>query len=314
MDKKDFKAISELKASPEAVERAVKAALKAEESGKVIKLNKTKRFNYKAISAIAACLVAVIACTAVFGNFGGKGGSGTQRDNSFSITAYAAEATSDEARKVKLDSNSFKTLGKLTSGGGGMTLDKDTPIDVDIQLQSKLGCTGNNIEKITYSIDNGVVGVLEGSELVNPKNGRKSYHGRSHGKDNKNILYYDEITVLPENQEMYIEFTLYKKLNAAERKIGREYNTKVYSVDEPFWVKDTDPKLLKKVVERFYDMMLGDSLIHATVIYTDGTTETKNLGLKASCKATKDMFKTEYGKKGYAYDFAFSTVVNAKLV
>lgn len=81
MNKIYYNTIDNVRPSDSAVERAVEAALRADQSGKVTKM-KAKHSYIKPLSAIAACLALIIALGAVFF---------PKSDNTFYINASAAE-------------------------------------------------------------------------------------------------------------------------------------------------------------------------------------------------------------------------------
>ncbi|MCR5653094.1 MAG: hypothetical protein K6F88_04760 [Ruminococcus sp.] len=81
MNRINIKAIDNLRASPQAVENAVQAALRVEQSGKVIQM-KTKHKYYKPVSIIAASLAVIIALGVILF---------PRSNNTFYINASAAE-------------------------------------------------------------------------------------------------------------------------------------------------------------------------------------------------------------------------------
>lgn len=81
MNKIYYNTIDNVRPSDSAVERAVEAALRADQSGKVTKM-KAKHSYIKPLSAIAACMALIIALGAVFF---------PKSDNTFYINASAAE-------------------------------------------------------------------------------------------------------------------------------------------------------------------------------------------------------------------------------
>lgn len=297
MDKNDFKAIDKLKASSDAVERAVESALKAYDSGKVIELKKTKKINYKPVSIIAASLVAVIACTAFFGNLGTK--------NSFTITASAVEATSDEATPDEKElSNKFTSIGMLKYGGNsgfgepgeGGTMKK--LYDGDIDLLAKLSCKGKNVKYVTYSTDaNGAIGLFTANKLVKHSKAMKTFKGNSITEKNKSIKYYHSVTSAYDTQLENARLTFYKEFSENDQKIVLEYfnkrfykehedESKGYSWAEPYWADTTDKNTVNNVKDsttRYVNFMLRDHRINVTVTYNDGTKDTKKLVMRAKC-------------------------------
>ncbi len=298
MDKKDFKAISSLKASPEAVERAVEAALKAEESGKVIELKKSKKFNYKPVSIIAASLVAVIACTAVFGDFGMK--------NSFTITASAVEATSDEATPDEKElSNDFIPIGKIKRAGGTGSGSTDNDgnwtylDDSDIDVTAELHCKGNNIKYVSYNADdNGAIGLFTDKKLIKHSKPMKTFQGTSITANGVSIRYYKSVTSKFDNQLEKALFTFHKDFTVDDQSVVLKYHNEGtskkrysdeennYFWEEPYFKDTTDKATVEEIsgyVTDYMNFMLRGQHINVTVTYKDGSKETKKLVMKAKC-------------------------------
>lgn len=136
MDKK-LKAISSLKASPESVERAVQATLKAEESGKVIKMEKTKKFNYKPVSIIAASLVAVFILGFMLY---------PKNENVFYLNASASEIEKGFDYKNSILGSYSSTISGSSSIN---TSTKDVSMIQEYHL-SNLFINGKNIKAVTF--------------------------------------------------------------------------------------------------------------------------------------------------------------------
>lgn len=136
MDKK-LKAISSLKASPEAVERAVEAALKAEESGKVIELEKTKKFNYKPVSIIAASLVFVIVLGFIFY---------PKSDNVFYLNASASEI----AKGFDYDNSILGSYSLTASGSYSVNTTTNELSMIHEYYLSDFFICGKNIKSVTF--------------------------------------------------------------------------------------------------------------------------------------------------------------------
>ena len=332
MDKKDFKAINELKAPETAVEKAVESALKAYDSGKVIKMKNTKRFNYKAVSAIAACLVAVISCTAVFGNIGGK--------NSFTITAAAAEATPDE----KELNNNFVSIGTVELAGGsasGISDDEGKWKSIDecaLDITAKLSCKGDNIKYITFKTDGDSCIGVSGSEPYKYSGIVEDKNGFTTGENGKPITYYRGVTSKYDGQlrEVRLRFSkiLSKKDTSSQKNAVDYYNRSLskkvhvnkktnYEWLEPFWKDSTDKATVKRVsdvVTNYAKLILKKKKVKVSVDYNDGTTETKSIVFFAKCAPrvvkykewNNTQFVEKYGDKDiYLFD---KIEVSAKLV
>ncbi len=301
MDKNDFKAISELKASDKAVEKAVKSALKAYDSGKVIKMEKTKKLNYKAVSAIAACLVAVVACTAVFGNFGGR--------NSFTITAAAAEATPDEATPdEKQLNNDFVSIGTMELAGGsahGVSDDDGKWKYINecaLDITANFKCKGENIKYISYEADNNsAIGVDYDKSIYRHSNAIEDTNGFTVGENGKPIVYYRSVTSKYKSQIKKVRFRFSKSLSIEDKKsqkVAVEYynrsNVKKIHIDpktkrewrEPYWKDSTDKATIKTqsdIVTNYAKLILNKKKVRVVVTYNDGTKEIKNLVFNAKC-------------------------------
>lgn len=138
---KYYKAIDSVHAKQSSVEKALAAAVAAEQSGKVIEMTKTKKkLNIRAVSAIAACMVAVIAGSAIFGN----NGSG----NAFTIKANAATLNGDSYVYIGELNEIGGSFGEKVNGDGS----KEYSFSSDIGLA--LDCEGDNIKSVKYTGEN----------------------------------------------------------------------------------------------------------------------------------------------------------------
>ena len=310
MDKERFKAIDNLRPSESAVDSAVKAALEAEQSGKVLTMKRTKkRFNIKLASAMAACLVAAIACAAVFGGFG-KGTS----ENSFFLVANASEATGDEVKKI--NNSDFTAVGQFKSTGGAMDLTENTANNVSEDFRMDLKCVGDNIDTVTYSFNNSKVFIADylSDRLV-------SYTGKDDEFHNMNISYdghpthcYDSVTTKYDNQLSW----------------GSKWEIMTYIENSPEYAEVIENylkfdrtgldirdavtcDLYKGYIEEYYKALLDNTSVKVTVTYRDGSSETKVVMLTRVVSSVGTRVSNEDTSEEYmAYTFEIG--VSAKLV
>ena len=208
MNKKYYKAIDSLTPHEESVEKVIEAVTRASQSGKVTEM-KTRKFNKKfvSISAVAASLAVIIACGIFFypGANIAKNNlnpSTAAEHNSFFMTAYAAEATTDEAKATEITSDNFVKIGKIVPTLGLITQEYSEIESLSGLFNFDLKCQGENIDKVTYKIDNSTFCIKNDYKPVISRNGESNLD-----KDLDIIVgeygeygYYNSYTVDYDNQ------------------------------------------------------------------------------------------------------------------
>lgn len=199
-------------------------------------------------------------------------------DNMFTLQVNAAEL--EKGKPVPLTEQSRVAQdGPFVTGqhADSWVLGGTEEGDIDYCIAMPLSCEGNNIEKITYSINNGAFQVvqLEGESIII---GCQMYEGELNtgsigGGD------YDLETGLPERN---YETTLYKSLTLDYRKQADEYTwinfCNVCSDDsgeilDLIWGEDSSLEDVNNGMQK----MLGNTVITCTAFYEDGTTQSSDI-------------------------------------
>lgn len=145
--------IDELNAPQELIDSAVKRALEAEQSGKVLKVKHNIK-KYTAVGAVAAGLALIITLSTVFYPQNNSKKEINSR-NSFALIAYAAEASSDEAKLLSKDA--VITIGTCNIETDGISADENlNTYFVTNYWKFPIVCDGENVEAVRYSVENAV--------------------------------------------------------------------------------------------------------------------------------------------------------------
>lgn len=289
MNEKYFKAIDSLIPREKSVEKTIEAITKAERSGKVIEMKATKRYRkFTSIGIAAASLALVIALGAIFYPNAVKtaetkpSSSTVVKQNGFFITANAAEATSDEAAPQKITSHKFVKIGKFTPSVGFVTYDVGDNGDnsnnrIAGLFNYNLRCEGDNIDKITYKIDNSTFCIKNGYKPVIDKDGQNDLfkmYGLTVGEKDEYGAYYS-YTVDYNNQPDLSKYE--DSSNIAPLQIlgavseDNERGTTVKTHGNAKWSK-------------YYDSIFKDTVIMVTATFKDGSKQSQKLRL--NCKTT----------------------------
>ena len=257
--------------------------------------------------AATALLAVTVLSAGIFSNVMFKGESSPKNPNSFFITANAAESNTDE--EVILTDTGFTPIGKIApelviTGCTEESGENSVPF-VGGLLDTHIKCEGNNIEKLTYSINNATFFLDKNNSMIyDLKSSGKESFRESGGDIYWDIKedasgYYASLNINGKDQggavgkglddkEFYSEFTVdYKYREKAFEDINRE------SVFAPFEIlggyccsdskKDMTPQDL-------FENMVNDITISITATYTDGTSDTKTLRL--NCEYINDSIST----------------------
>lgn len=283
MNDKYLKAIDSLVPREESVEKTIEAITKAEQSGKVIEMKTTKKYRkFTAIGAVAASLALVIALGALFypaaikkAKNGTLSSSSTAKQNGFFITANAAEATSDEAKPEKITSDKFVKIGKFVPSIGFATYDVGDNGDkfngrmVGL-FNYDLRCEGENIDKVTYKIDNSTFCIKNGYKPVIEKDGKndlfKSY-SLNVGETGEYGAYYS-YTVDYDNQP---DLSKYEEDIKAPLQILGAVNYEEATDSDANW-------------SEYYNSIFKDTVITVTATFKDGSKQSQKLQLNCSVK------------------------------
>ncbi|MBR1731404.1 MAG: hypothetical protein IJ725_03090 [Ruminococcus sp.] len=332
-----YYAIENLKPSESAVNKAVSAALEAEKQEKIIELkpmNSKKKFTI--ISVIAASLAVVIALSAVFYPSELKTAKPVKnKDNSFFLVANAAEATADE---VKLNGNTFTPIAKLTRNGGTtrfISNDNNVNFNISSKARAKLeinseenwssilsadcfdfdfDCKGNNIKKVTYTIDSGSFRIRNTENLSELK--RAYLLGEYDKEDTEDNLYDDEYSTFTVDESKQSKLSKIELVAGAELLVENLPDSIIRAAgfDEiiyhnGFYKNAGD---VKKDLDEYLDYVFKDLSVKVKVTYDDNSTETKTLKFIADGKVTE--FERDKDSDGtYSYYWETDIDVKAKL-
>lgn len=260
-------------------------------------MTKRKGFRY-AVTALA--LVAVLSA----GMFSGllfNGNTTETKQNGFSITAYAAEATADEAAK-KITNEDFVRIGKVDTkmiiqGSVMQDASGTSPNAVAVLQDFNIRCEGENIDKVSYKVENGDF-FIDGDD--------KTFFGLKPSETE--YVFTPERTGDEIYWHMYLDTEKSGKLFISEKECYSGFSVN-YSEQEKLWesdgsefskigliiqfLNDTDKIMSDK---EMYETAINKVVISITATYKDGTTETRKVRLN--------------GK----YDEDYGITVKAKLV
>lgn len=269
---------------------------------------KTKKLTV--ISAVAASLVIIIACSVFYIPQKGK------RDNSFTLTAYAADSTSDEVNSKNLNNKTYIYAGMIKDMGATTTflsgkVDKnnnlieeypengDTIVEANHSFVFNLNCKGKNIDTVTFDSGNGKFKLSTFCDnVINHKGKSDNYNGFS-GSDE---YYCDSYVTKYNNQIWNVEpvFTGDKKGNQSgtpvypkvclETKFKKfeKYKNKPKPVKDFYdYYGDGTPKNTltkqeeKTIYESYMNYFIKDLTVTVTAKFKDGSEESKKVKFKS---------------------------------
>lgn len=269
---------------------------------------KKKKLKITAISAVAACLAVIIGLTALWIPAGSS-------KNAFSLTAYAAEATGDEAKGESLNNKSYVKIGTVKDFGAttsfivGRVNDKrettadyppsgSTICSANHTFVFNLNCKGDNIDTVTFDSGSGKFRISTFCDNVfNTKAKSNNYNGFSGDHE----YYCDAFTTKYQNQIWNTEpvFDPVLKGNQAKDKIyprlclETEFKDFDDNSERPKAVKDFydwygDGSSVKEIsnaekkalYETYMDYFVRDLTVTATVKFNDGSAESRKIKFK----------------------------------
>lgn len=280
----------------------------------------TKRKGFK-IAVTAFALIAILS-VGIISNFMFIGNNTAEKQNGFFLVANAAESTADE---IKLG-NEFKPIAKLThnkkttrliqkvNNGEAGEADFSSILSADC-FDLDLFCRGNNINKITYTINGGSFRVKDTKNLTDLK---KMYLLGEYDENDKDSNLYDDeystYTVDQNKQNMLgkIELVAGAELTAEDvpeavmRAAGFDesiYRSEIY--------KNADA--VKKDLDEYLDYIFKNLRLKVKVTYSDGSYENKTLAFSAESQVSGfERFMDEDGE--YGFDWSTDIDVKAKLI
>lgn len=166
--------MKKIKAPDSLIDKTVKCMRSADNEDVVAVMNKPKSKVriFKFTSAIAAVLAVVI-------GFGAIHFAGENDERLFVLTANAAELTSEAYVEIgKLENvtsgSHYRIDEMIMTDDGEMIVKKSTPLSVTQEFNLAVTCSGEDIESVTYTVNNGYLtcdpsyeGLLSFTELTN---------------------------------------------------------------------------------------------------------------------------------------------------
>ncbi len=224
----------------------------------------------KPAAAVAAVAVILTVCLQIpdLKNGFSDAFKSVQDDNHFIITAYAKELT--KSRQVYAGSSESGVGGFSSSGTG----------QIDFEFHFPLECEGDHIDKITYTIQNGVFRITNpaGDSIVTDGVLAEQQVPVGCGFVSTETVKFDESDF---EIRQYHSFTVdYDRQKDDRTYIGVADASQMWDqkkLDQyqaiGYDLKDPDIKKEKELC----DFLTKDMGITCTVTYQDGTTETKNI-------------------------------------
>lgn len=255
-----------------------------------------KRFRF----AATALLIVMALSAGIFSNLNFKDGNAPEKHNGFFITANAAEINADE--DVILTDTEFTPIGEIVPElfmAGH--LENSSKFFTGGALDIHITCEGNNIEKLTYSVNNAVFFLdKNNSMLYDLKNsGQQSF--RESGDDiywdvkKDGNGYYANLHINGENlggevgdgityKECYSEFTVeYENKEKAFEDVNSKSNFLPVEILSGYCCDDSNEEV---TWHDTLEKMVNDITISIKATYTDGTSETKTLRLNCDSLRT----------------------------
>lgn len=222
------------------------------------------------IPAVAAALVAVVMLSVILIPHTAQHG--------FTLTASAAENTA-------LTEESYVEAGELSWGGGAYTLDhyaEEFLIDISV--------SGENIESITYSATNGMIGLPDSCTRLTDYTGKTDFVSDGDGGfSSEGYSYYDSVTCAYDDRFTADDQMLMASVGlSAARENGvfvRYYDAMDQLAEayrQPIALSEEE---LETIFREYYNKVLQEMKLNIAVTYTDGATESKTIGFTADCDA-----------------------------
>ena len=272
-------------------------------------MTKRKGLRY-AVTAFA--LIAVLS-VGVFSSFMLNKSGTAEKQNGFFITAYAAEATADEAKRI--NDKEFTAIGEFKNSGGYINQSGHTAKEIGQDFRVNLRCEGKNIDTVTYSFKNAKAFIADclKDRLVSYTGKSKNYRNTNSWFDNNPTHCYESFTTSYDNQLSWND--KWQIMTFIENNPERAEIFDNYLKYDKMELNIADSKtrdLYKSYIEDFYKLILKNTSVCVTVKYKDGSSETKELILSPMVKSGKTLVADEKtGKKYTAYYFGIG--ISAKL-
>lgn len=264
----------------EKLNQILEMALALEISEADIKVHgRARKNNYKKILkfgfAVAACVTLVITVAITTGHFMDriKNEKFAASNNPFIITVKAAELT--ENSPVYFGNSLSNTFGFAGWENG----------KIGFAMEMPLSCKGDNIERITYSIEGGAFSILEcdnDSIIINSE----EYKGdvSEVGFAGKEIQEGAELG----NKYISSYTVAYEKQNGENTFINICGNHELPKNDYKCMIESHNPQKTAQI----YNKIFQDVTITCTVNFKDGTIQTKRIGIGSDV-----MSYEEFGEK-----------------
>ena len=249
------------------------------------------------IAATAFALTAVLSA-GIFSSFMFNDSGTAKKQSGFSITAYAAEATSDEASQETITNENFLKIGNIKpemiiQGSIMQDVSGTSPNVVGVIQDFNIRCEGENIDKVTYEVKNGDFFIDADDKTVFDLKPSKTgtFIPVKKGDELKWHLAGDYSSVVVSEKNVYSEFSVkYEDQEELHKKGGSNFSkiglfTQFYN--------DTEKEMSDK---EMYESVINQVVISVTSTYKDGTTETQKIRLNGE------------------YDEDFGITVTAKLI
>ena len=279
--------IESISVSDEALEKAIISARSYRAEKNTTKPKQKRVYMFRATSVIAASLVVIILFGVVFFPTGNSENSG----NGFVLRTNAAEITPESYVEIgELEGvtggGHFKTHKHLGDDGKIVVVDNDVEVvSLTREFNLAVNCSGENIESITYTANNGYLicdpfyeGVVSFTELTDEE---REVYNASQTTETESCKFASSCTFDYSNQpESRLDFEIPKDgvdgsfpLRAAFIICGEE-NEYVTTTDENGIINE----------EGIYYQMFNDHAdefsIDVTANFANGTSSTKTLQLK----------------------------------
>lgn len=251
----------------ELIKKTVTAA-NAEEKPKVIPLRR------RLIPAVAAVLVLALVLTVLL--------IPKTKSHSFTLTVSAAENT-------PLRDDSYVEIGAMKWNGAGYS-----PNYVHDAFLVDLSVSGEDIESITYRMNDGKIGLLDASTRLTDYTEKtdRFYHYNGYSGTG-GYSYYDSVTCAYDNpftSEDGLEFNI-------QGEVGKDFDGKICT--RMMGVHQKLVEVMNELTEQtltedqvytafyeYYNEVLKNARMLVTVTYTDGSTQTQEIRFAAEVEVT----------------------------
>ncbi len=269
MFKDNYKKIMNQYSPDEALIKKALDTAGAEPEAKVIPLHR------KLIPAVAAVLVFAMVLTVLL--------IPKNTPHSFTLTASAAENT-------PLRDDSYVEIGGLKRNGGGYS-----PDHIHEEVLADISVSGEDIDRITYRMNSGKIGLPDNCPRLIDSTGKEDrvYDNEGNSFSVNGISYYDSVTCIyanPFTSEDGMEFVV-------QGDVGTDYDGKICA--RYMGIQETMMEVRNGQTEQtltedevytalhdYFNEVLKNARMLVTVTYTDGSTQTQEVGFAAGCTVT----------------------------